>query len=89
MDVGLTTFQVEVAQTFFRLDASEGYVVSGGAALVASELIRRPTRDLDLLRRLRSCRSLRARSRSSKRSGVAAGRQCDPRQPDVLSPRRD
>jgi Nucleotidyl transferase AbiEii toxin, Type IV TA system len=48
MDVGLNTFQVEVAQTFFQLDASEGYVVAGGAALVASELIRRPTRDLDL-----------------------------------------
>jgi hypothetical protein len=44
----LTTFQVEVAHTFFRLNASEGYVVAGGAALVASDLIRRPTQDLDL-----------------------------------------
>jgi hypothetical protein len=44
----LTTFQVEVAQTFFRLNVSEGYVVAGGAALVASELIMRPTQDLDL-----------------------------------------
>jgi hypothetical protein len=44
----LTTFQVEVAHTFFRLNASAGYVVAGGAALIASELIRRPTQDLDL-----------------------------------------
>jgi hypothetical protein len=44
----LTTFQIDVAHTFFRLKASEGYVVAGGAALVASELIRRPTQDLDL-----------------------------------------
>jgi hypothetical protein len=44
----LTTFQVEVAHTFFRLNASKGYVVAGGAALIASELIRRPTQDLDL-----------------------------------------
>jgi hypothetical protein len=36
------------AHTFFRLNASEGYVVAGGAALVASDLIRRPTQDLDL-----------------------------------------
>lgn len=44
----LTTFQIEVAHTFFQLDASQGYVVAGGAALVASDLIRRPTQDLDL-----------------------------------------
>jgi hypothetical protein len=47
-EVVLTTFQVEVARTFFRLKASEGHVVAGGAALVASQLIRRPTKDLDL-----------------------------------------
>jgi hypothetical protein len=44
----LTGFQVEVAHTFFQLNASEGYVLAGGAALVASELIGRPTQDLDL-----------------------------------------
>lgn len=44
----LTIFQIEVAHTFFRLNASEGYVVAVGAALVASELIRRRTQDLDL-----------------------------------------
>lgn len=47
-DAGLTAFQVEVAHVFFRLNASEGYVVAGGAALVASDLIGRPTQDLDL-----------------------------------------
>jgi hypothetical protein len=47
-EADLTTFQVEVAHTFFRLNASEGYVVAGGAALIASKLIRRPTQDLDL-----------------------------------------
>lgn len=47
-DAELTKLQVEVAHIFFRLKASEGYVVAGGAALLASELINRPTQDLDL-----------------------------------------
>ena len=40
-------FQVAVARIFFGLKASEGYVVAGGAGLLASELINRPTQDLD------------------------------------------
>ena len=44
----LTTFQVEVARIFFGLKASGGYLVAGGAALLASDLIARPTEDLDL-----------------------------------------
>lgn len=44
----LTGFQIEVARIFFDLDASHGYVVAGGAALLASDLIERPTEDLDL-----------------------------------------
>lgn len=44
----LTIFQVDLARLFFELDASEGYLVAGGAALLASDLIRRPTQDLDL-----------------------------------------
>ncbi len=44
----LTDFQIEVAHLFFGLDASDGYVVAGGAALIASDLIDRPTQDLDL-----------------------------------------
>jgi hypothetical protein len=43
-----TDFQVAVARTFFELKASQGYVVAGGAGLLASELINRPTEDLDL-----------------------------------------
>lgn len=44
----LTDSQIAVAHVFFGLKASEGYVVAGGAALLASELISRPTQDLDL-----------------------------------------
>lgn len=44
----LTTFQVRVARIFFGLKASEGFVVAGGAALLASDLVSRPTQDLDL-----------------------------------------
>jgi hypothetical protein len=47
-EVELTTFQVEVAHAFFQLNTSEGYVMAGGAALIASGLISRPTQDLDL-----------------------------------------
>lgn len=35
---GLTGFQVAVSEIFFELDESAGYVVAGGAALLASEL---------------------------------------------------
>lgn len=44
----LTPVQVEVARIFFGLKASHGFLVAGGAALLASELITRPTEDLDL-----------------------------------------
>jgi len=44
----LTRFQVQVAGIFFGLRASDGYVVAGGAGLLASDLIARPTEDLDL-----------------------------------------
>lgn len=44
----LTTFQVDVARIFFGLKASGGYLVAGGAALLACNLIARPTEDLDL-----------------------------------------
>jgi hypothetical protein len=47
-DNGLTTFQIDVARVFFGTEAAAGYVVAGGAALLASELINRPTQDLDL-----------------------------------------
>ena len=44
----LTPVQVEVARIFFGLKASQGFLVAGGSALLASELITRPTEDLDL-----------------------------------------
>ncbi|MGK2876667.1 MAG: nucleotidyl transferase AbiEii/AbiGii toxin family protein [Nocardioides sp.] len=44
----LTAFQVDLADIFFSLDAAKGYLVAGGAALLASDLIARPTEDLDL-----------------------------------------
>jgi hypothetical protein len=45
---GPTPVQVDVARIFFGLKASQGFLVAGGAALLASELITRPTADLDL-----------------------------------------
>lgn len=44
---GLTTFQLEVAQLFFSLAASRGFLLAGGAALLAQHLSSRPTDDLD------------------------------------------
>jgi hypothetical protein len=44
----LTAFQVEVARLFFSLPESDGYLLAGGAALAATDLTTRPTRDLDL-----------------------------------------
>lgn len=47
-DLGLDDLQVEVLHLFFSLPESDGFVLAGGAALVAAGLSRRPTRDLDL-----------------------------------------
>jgi len=47
----LTPFQVEVAQRFFTLPESVGFLLAGGAALLAQHLIQRPTRDLDFFTR--------------------------------------
>lgn len=44
----LTTLQVDLAGVFFNLDAAKHYLVAGGAALLAFDLIDRPTEDLDL-----------------------------------------
>ena len=43
----LTAFQIEVAQLFFTLPASKGFLLAGGAALAAHHLTDRPTQDLD------------------------------------------
>jgi hypothetical protein len=44
---GLTDFQIEVARLFFGLPASDGFLLAGGGALLASGLTDRPTHDLD------------------------------------------
>ncbi|MFC4853788.1 hypothetical protein [Actinophytocola glycyrrhizae] len=46
-DVPLTDFQLQVAKLFFGLPASDGFVLAGGAALIAQHLTCRPTQDLD------------------------------------------
>ena len=44
----LTSLQRAAAQLFFQLAESQGFVVAGGAALIASGLVNRPTNDIDL-----------------------------------------
>src|SRR5712691_2027043 len=44
---GLPAFQLEVARMFFALPASKGFLLAGGAALLAQHLTARPTEDLD------------------------------------------
>jgi hypothetical protein len=44
----ITSFQKQVSQAFFELPESAGFVVVGGAALIASGLVDRETTDVDL-----------------------------------------
>lgn len=46
-DTLLTAFQVDMANLFFGLPASEGFLLAGGGALLAQGLTVRPTTDLD------------------------------------------
>jgi hypothetical protein len=43
----LSAFQLEVARLFFSLPDSRGFLLAGGAALLAQHLTARPTEDLD------------------------------------------
>jgi hypothetical protein len=43
----LSAFQQQVAMLFFALPASQGFLLAGGAALLAQHLTARPTDDLD------------------------------------------
>jgi hypothetical protein len=43
----LAAFQMDVARLFFALPASNGFLLAGGAALLAQHLTARPTEDLD------------------------------------------
>lgn len=47
----LTPIQIEVSRLFFDLPASDGFLLSGGAALLAQHLNSRPTQDLDFFTR--------------------------------------
>ena len=47
-DVALTQLQRELLRLFFGLPESAGFVLAGGAALLASGLSERPTQDVDL-----------------------------------------
>jgi predicted nucleotidyltransferase len=44
----LTDLQLLVLELFFKLPEADGFVLAGGAALVASGLTERPTQDIDL-----------------------------------------
>jgi hypothetical protein len=43
----LSAFQLQVAGLFFALPQSRGFLLAGGAALLAQHLTARPTEDLD------------------------------------------
>ncbi len=45
---GLTDFQRELLETFFSLPEASGFVIAGGAGLLATGLSKRPTQDVDL-----------------------------------------
>lgn len=49
--MSLTPFQIAVAELFFSLPESDGFLLAGGAALAAHHLTSRPTQDLDLFTR--------------------------------------
>lgn len=44
---GLTPFQLEMAELFFNMPTSRGFLLAGGGALLAQNLTSRPTFDLD------------------------------------------
>lgn len=46
-DSGLSDFQVELANLFFSLPESAGFLLAGGGALIAQGIVARPTEDLD------------------------------------------
>jgi len=50
--LALTDFQVLVAQLFFSLPEAAGFLLAGGAGLVAQHLTTRPTQDLDFFTRV-------------------------------------
>lgn len=67
----LTDFQVVVAQLFFALPESEGFLLAGGAA---QRLTARPTHDLDRFTRVGGSSVAAARDASRPLSAPGAGR---------------
>ena len=65
----LTAFQIEVAQLFFSLPASDGFLLAGGGALLAQGLTARPTQDLDFFTRPRRRDVRRARDEFTSAAG--------------------
>ena len=61
----LTDFQLEVTRLFFSLPASKGFLLAGGAALLAQHLTTRPTEDLDFF----TAPGPRPRARGTRRAG--------------------
>ena len=50
--LALTDFQVQVAQLFFSLPETAGFLLVGGAGLVAQHLTSRPTQDIHFFTRV-------------------------------------
>ena len=78
-NLGLAAFQLEVARLFFALPASKGFLLAGGAALLAQHLTTRPTEDLDFFTAPRA----RPRPRRPRRPGggspaAGLGHRADP-----------
>lgn len=73
--LALTTFQIEVANKFFSLPAAEGFLLCGGAALVAQRLTTRPTQDLDFFADGTADDVGRARNRTFGDNDVSALRE--------------
>jgi hypothetical protein len=89
-DVGpdLSAFQLEVARLFFALPASEGFLLAGGAALLAQHLTARPTEDLDFFTSPERGQVLTARDALENRGPPARlDRAPDPRERHVLPDR--
>jgi hypothetical protein len=74
---GHTAGQIEVANAFFDLVESQGFVVAGGAALVALGLSTRPTQDLDVFTAPPALSALRAFEALADRALVVSSRRTD------------
>ena len=84
---GLSAFQLEVAQLFFSLPASRGFLLAGGAALLAQHLTSRPTDDLDFFTAPERGHVPAATRRAGGRCPAARlERRADPGQRHILPP---